>query len=131
MIDVGAISSFRFQNPINTMTEVQADDPTTMDDETVMLSETVDVQHLPETTLKNILAPGVYLIYGIPTWPVSIGIGAQRGPQLREIRINQQLIDADGIVTQGLENVIESDGWRYGFTLAVDIPIINFYTKSR
>ena len=113
------------------MTEVQADDPTTMDDETVMLSETVDVQHLPETTLKNILAPGVYLIYGIPTWPVSIGIGAQRGPQLREIRINQQLIDADGIVTQGLENVIESDGWRYGFTLAVDIPIINFYTKSR
>ena len=74
--------------------------------------------NLPEVTLQNIFAPGLGLVYGIPKIPVSLGYTYQLGPALREINP---------------EAATKSDRMnkRWQFFIAVDIPLINFYTKSR
>lgn len=77
--------------------------------------------NIPELKFENILAPGAYAVWGIPKTPLSIGYGWQRGPQLREITTT----------VNGQENVIESSAYRWSFFFAVDIPIINFYTKTK
>lgn len=91
IIDVGAITAFRF------------DDSNTAD--------------LPALKWNNILAPGAYAIYGAG-WdlPVSLGIGAQLGPNLRD-------------VTNGQVTIVDR-GWRIQGFIAVDIPIAHFYTKN-
>ena len=90
LIDIGAITAFRFG------------DSTTKD--------------LPELNLQNILAPGAYAIY---SWgndiPVMVGLGAQLGPNLRDVTVGQ--------------NTIESSGWRFGLLLSVDIPIFNLFVR--
>jgi hypothetical protein len=70
-----------------------------------------------EIELKNIVAPGAYFYYGFGKCPISLGAGVQLGPQLRE-------------VTTTNINVEKNYYLRYGITLAVDIPLLNFYTKS-
>ncbi|MEP1035629.1 hypothetical protein [Ekhidna sp.] len=133
LIDLGAIVSYRFQNPVTSSPEtIQVDDPATMGmNEELTATATYTVDQLPEITLQNILAPGAYIMYGIPKIPISVGVGAQRGPQLRSIKVSQTITDANGISTNGIESVIESSTWRWGFTIAVDIPLINFYSKSK
>jgi len=74
--------------------------------------------NLPEVKLQNIFAPGIHGIYGLPKLPISIGYGYQLGPALREI--NSTNIEVDPEPTK-----------RHAFFIAVDIPLINFYTKSR
>lgn len=91
LIDIGAVTAFRFQDP--------------------------DAETLPEITLSNIYAPGAYLIYGFPRWPVSLGLGAQMGPQLRQVALDGNLVGVSGFRTSAF--------------LAVDIPIFNLYTSMR
>ncbi|MEM6346116.1 MAG: hypothetical protein AAF927_19665 [Bacteroidota bacterium] len=91
LVDIGAVTAFRFQDPFT--------------------------DQLPEIKLENIVAPGGYLIYGFPKWPISIGAGYQKGPQLR-------------MVTDSQNTLIEANGYRVSAFLAVDIPIFNFYTSS-
>lgn len=74
--------------------------------------------NLPEVTLQNIFAPGLGLVYGIPKIPVSLGYTYQLGPALREI--NPEAATKS-----------ERMNKRWQFFIAVDIPLINFYTKSR
>lgn len=92
LIDIGAFSTFRFND-----------------------SET---ETLPEVKLSNIFAPGLYFVYGIPEYPISIGIGGQLGPQLREITA---------------ATIATSSELNFGFKLfiAMDIPLLNFHTKTR
>ncbi len=74
--------------------------------------------NIPDFKFQNIFAPGLYLIYGF--WgniPVSVGLGAQLGPALRKIDPSAGL------------SVDETNAWRFGATLSVDIPITHFYTK--
>jgi hypothetical protein len=59
IIDLGAITSFRFKDP--------------------------GVSELPEVKLANIFSPGAFVIYGIPRTPISFGYGWQYGPALRHI----------------------------------------------
>lgn len=92
LIDVGALSTFRID-----------------DDET---------EALPEVTLANIFAPGLYYVYGIPKTPLSIGLGAQLGPQLRKITATNATLHDD--LNVSLRAFV-----------AVDIPLINFHTKPR
>lgn len=92
LIDVGAFSTFR------------------IDDD--------DTEALPEVKLTNIFAPGLYYVYGIPKTPLSIGLGAQMGPQLRKVTAAAATIHDDINVSV-----------RAFF--AVDIPLINFRTKPR
>jgi hypothetical protein len=91
VIDVGAIFAYRFSN---------------------------QTERIPEIKFENIIAPGFYAIYGFgKNIPVSAGIGAQLGPNLRKVD-----------PSAGLQ-VDETSAWRFGFVLSVDIPITHFYTK--
>lgn len=74
-------------------------------------------EKLPEVQLKNIFAPGLGLVLGIPGVPLSVGYIHQLGPALREI-------SADKLT------VSEKMNHRWMFFLGVDIPLLNFYSKS-
>ena len=71
--------------------------------------------NIPPFSVENIAAPGAYLVYGFPDYPFSLGAGVQYGPQLRRINRN------------GVE--LESSAYRFGITLAVDVPLFNLYTR--
>lgn len=90
-LDVGALVSYRFKDSKST--------------------------GLPELTFKNMLAPGAYVIYGIPKTPLSIGGGVQYGPQVRKVNLN---------------NVEEkTSAYRIGVFAGIDIPVLNFFNKTR
>ena len=91
LIDIGALAAFRFQNDSS--------------------STAATVQ------LKNIVAPGAYLYFGFGKCPLSIGLGAQVGPQLRSISATDINEDKNFYV-------------RYGLDLLIDIPLFNLYTNS-
>lgn len=91
VLDIGALTAFRFQDD--------------------------NVSELPDLKFENVLAPGAYLVYGLPKYPVSIGLGAQLGPNLRT-------------VTNGTL-VTQTSGWRWGAFIAVDIPIVSVYTTNK
>jgi hypothetical protein len=92
IIDVGAITAYRFN-----------------DDNT---------EQLPALEWSNILAPGAFLVYGCG-WdvPVSLGFGAQMGPNLRKVNVG------------GVPDIADR-GWRFQAFLGVDIPIAHFYTRK-
>jgi len=69
---------------------------------------------LPQFVFKNIISPGFYVVAGISGIPLSIGFGIHHGPELVEI--------TDQSAT------LKTRPWRVGFFLAVDIPLINFWT---
>jgi len=94
IIDVGAVTAFRFGD---------------------------DTSTLPELSFKNIIAPGLYAVYGFGNdLPFAFGVGGQLGPNTRKIEV-----DEFGMPT---ENRIDS-GFRIGAFLSVDIPVFHFYTK--
>jgi hypothetical protein len=92
IIDLGTFASFRLQ------------DATTAS--------------LPEVKLKNIFAPGLGIVYGLPKIPLSIGYTYQLGPTLREI--NPDVVVASAELNR-----------RWQFFIGVDIPLFNFYNKPR
>lgn len=92
VLDIGALTAFRFQDD--------------------------SVNELPDLKFENVLAPGGYLVYGVPKYPISIGIGAQLGPNLRT-------------VTDANLNISTTSGWRWGAFIAVDIPIVSVYTTNK
>ena len=71
-----------------------------------------------EVDLKNIVSPGLYLYYGFGRCPISIGIGGQLGPQLREIYAKDVKLN-------------QNYYYRFGINICVDIPFINLYTKGK
>lgn len=92
ILDIGALTAFRLN-----------------DDQT---------NTLPELDWSNIVAPGGFLIYGFGgDVPLSLGVGAQRGPNLRKVTDN---------ITLEIE---ETSGWRVMFMINVDIPLFHLYTK--
>ncbi|MCE2935506.1 MAG: hypothetical protein ACK5V5_12805 [Cyclobacteriaceae bacterium] len=91
LVDIGAFSTYRFND-----------------------SQT---EELPDVTLANIFAPGLYYVYGFPKTPVSLGVGGQLGPQLRELTTT-------AATNNGFNGSLR-------IFLAMDIPLINFFTKSR
>ncbi len=70
-----------------------------------------------EVTLSNIISPGLYFYYGLGKCPVSIGIGAQVGPQLRKVTALEINKDKNFYL-------------RFGLNVVVDIPLFNFYTRN-
>ncbi|WP_303315277.1 hypothetical protein Q4Q34_15740 [Flavivirga abyssicola] len=75
-------------------------------------------EELPEIKLENIFAPGFYVVHGWARLPISWGVGGQLGPQLREVNPMDIVVDAD-------------TSFSFKAFIAVDIPLLNFYTKSR
>ncbi len=99
LIDVGALAAFRFEH-----------------------SETVD--QVPTIHLRDIVAPGLFLSVGFPRCPLSLNLGLQVGPNLREVNVLQP--DGSRINKYG-----NNTSWRYSASLVVDIPLFNLYTKTR
>lgn len=94
IIDVGALVAFRFNDPIS--------------------------NDLPELQWSNLLSPGLYAVYGFGnSLPLSIGLGAQRGPNLRKINDPTR------------PDLSQTSGWRYGAFLSVDIPVFNLFVQSK
>ncbi len=98
LIDLGAVASFRFQNSDS-------------------------VSQVPVLKLQDIFSPGLFLSIGFPKCPLSFNLGAQVGPNLRNVSVTEN----GAIVNKYQDNVY----WRFSAALVVDIPIFNFYTKSK
>lgn len=97
-IDIGAVAAFRFQND--------------------------SVEQVPTIQLQDIFSPGLFFSIGVPKCPLSINMGAQVGPNLREVNVENETGE---IVNKYEDNVY----WRFSLSVVVDIPILNFYTKAR
>ncbi|MCH7525014.1 MAG: hypothetical protein IIC74_08400 [Bacteroidetes bacterium] len=72
-----------------------------------------DAQDLPELSFENIIAPGIHGYINFRNSPLSLGGGYQLGPSTREI------------------NGVNESIRRWHITLVVDIPLMNFFTKSK
>ena len=73
---------------------------------------------VPTIHLQDIISPGLFLSIGIPKCPVSVNFGAQMGPNLRK-------------VTSMANDYSNHVYFRYSLSVVVDIPIFNFYSKSK
>jgi hypothetical protein len=101
-IDIGTIAAFRFQNDT--------------------------VAQVPTIQLQDIFSPGLFFSAGIPKCPLSVNLGAQVGPNLRKIYSTEDSETGELVYQNQYQNNVY---WRFSISLVVDIPIFNFYTKSR
>ncbi|MBT1688727.1 hypothetical protein [Dawidia soli] len=92
VIDVGTLAAFRFK-----------------DDNTTVSSE---------IQLEDIVAPGLFFVYGLGKSPISIGAGVQMGPALRDVNPN------------GVADIHKDYYVRAGGFIAVDIPVFNLYNRK-
>jgi len=72
---------------------------------------------LPEFKWKNLFAPGVFVMVGLRNTPISIGGGAQWGPQLRAIKPAE--IEGGELIPD-----IITKSFRVGIVVTVDIPLL-------
>jgi hypothetical protein len=80
---------------------------------------TNDTLDLPQTvTLGQIFAPGAFLVVGFPNLPISAMAGIQHVPELRSITQNGNTIDEIAVT-------------RFTFSIVVDVPFFNFYSKQK
>jgi hypothetical protein len=75
-------------------------------------------EKVPTIQLRNIVSPGAFISWGLPGVPLSLNAGVQIGPSLRK-------------VTQGTNTIQSGTYTRYSLSLAVDIPLLNFYNKMK
>jgi hypothetical protein len=91
IVDIGTLTAFRF-----------AGDST---------------KSMPEIRLKNMISPGIFYSLGIPKSPISLNVGYQFGPLLREVTARAK--DYGDYYT------------RLSVSLCVDIPLLHFYTQPK
>lgn len=72
---------------------------------------------VPTVQLKHIFSPGIFWSVGIPKTPLSLNLGAQVGPNLRKVK-------------NDVNTFAERTYTRYSFSVVVDIPLLNLYTKT-
>ena len=77
-----------------------------------------NTESVPQVQLKDIISPGVFGVFGFGKCPVSLGMGYQIGPRLHDINADAASVVSD---TYG----------RFSAFIGVDIPMINFHTKSK
>jgi len=82
-----------------------------------------DESNLGDFDFENIFSPGAYLTIAPGKSPITINIGAQYGPELKEI------IPASR-EQEGVTNVFD-DSFRYSIGVTFDIPIFKLYSKNR
>jgi len=90
VLDIGAVTAFRFKNDT--------------------------IAQVPTIKLRNIFSPGVFYSYGIPGVPLSINLGAQIGPNLRN-------------VSSTTNSYADHMYLRYSVSVVVDIPLLNIRTR--
>jgi hypothetical protein len=72
---------------------------------------------LSKIELKDIISPGVFFSWGIPKTPISLNAGYQITPYLRSVSLTN--------------NTFSSSYSRFSVSALIDIPLLNFYTKSK
>lgn len=90
LLDIGAIMDFKLNNDS---------------------TETV-----PDIKFENIISPGIYLVYGVPKIPFSLGGGIQYSPQLGKFTL-------DG-------KTIEPRKLRWNLFIAFDLPLLNLFKNA-
>ncbi len=70
-----------------------------------------------EIKWQQIISPGMHVVWGIGNTPMALMIGAQYTPLLRKITDQN--------------NELQPNAWRFGATIAVDIPIFHFYRSNK
>lgn len=96
LLDLGAITAFRFGNRENS---------------------DIVVERLPEFRPRNIIAPGLHLLYNFPKSPFSLGIGVQDGPSVRKFSVVGQPQQREARSVRGM------------LTFSVDVPIFRFFNR--
>jgi len=71
-----------------------------------------DTKALPDVTWGNFFSPGLFLTIGIGKTPFSINLGAQYGPQVKDI--NKSPV---------------ASTWLLGGAITIDIPLFNIYNR--
>jgi hypothetical protein len=92
IIDIGAVTRLRLDNDRN-------------------------AEALPEFTFRNVFAPGIFYHHGFAKAPLSVNVGIQYGPQLREIQPDK--------------TIKSYDSFRLGAGVVLDIPLFNLHTTPR
>ena len=69
------------------------------------------IERLPQFNLRNVVAPGLHLMYNLPRSPFTVGFGIQDGPNVREYR------------PFGVDEVREARSLRFMLTASVDVPL--------
>ncbi len=72
---------------------------------------------IPTVQLKDIISPGLFYSHGFGNTPFSLNVGYQFGPLLR--KVNADI------------NNYSKNYSRFSISFVVDIPVLNFYTKSK
>lgn len=85
-----------------------------------------DTNPLPELAWRNIIAPGLNIVYNIPKLPISIMFGYQKGPELRSLNT----VKNPTTMQDELKTVIDPYAGRFHISAVVDIPVFNIYTKA-
>ena len=70
-----------------------------------------------EIKWQQVLSPGMHAVWGIGNTPMALMLGAQYTPLLRKITDQN--------------NELQANAWRFGATIAVDIPIFHFYHSDK
>ncbi|MEM9996636.1 MAG: hypothetical protein AAF809_02955 [Bacteroidota bacterium] len=77
--------------------------------------EESSVDAVPSLTLRQVLAPGAYVIIGFDTTPLVLGFGAQFYPELRSVKLAEGSSDAE-----------ELNALQFGAFLGVDLTLFRF-----
>lgn len=93
LIDIGAVTALRFGDSVQTASK------------------------LPEITLQNIIAPGVFVSWGIKGTPISLSGGYQYGSLQRDLNVPTTIGN----------NFYQ----RFILSVNVDIPLLNLHTKIK
>lgn len=109
IVDLGALASYRFSESSASVNK----------------TDTATTAQVPVIQLKNIISPGAFFSIGIPKTPLSLSAGWQIGPNLRSV-------SATGANAAKLEATYANKLYsRYSIALLIDLPLLNFYTKSK
>ncbi|SEN09818.1 hypothetical protein SAMN04488505_10880 [Chitinophaga rupis] len=76
------------------------------------------VNEVPSIQLKDIFSPGLFFSLGLPKSPISLNLGAQVGPNLRKVTTTENDYSGNTYL-------------RFSLSVLVDIPLLNFYTKTK
>lgn len=77
-------------------------------------SDVNTVEDIPSIKLEHLLAPGAFAEFGIGGTPLTLGVGMQYGARLRNIQAG------------AAANTLGDTYFRYGLSLKVDIPLMQF-----
>lgn len=90
ILDIGAVMDFKLNNDS---------------------TETV-----PDIRFENIISPGLYLVYGIPKIPFTLGGGIQYSPQLGKVTLEGKTIEPRKL--------------RWNVFIAFDLPLLNLFKNE-